>query len=145
MKMRLLWLGRTKEQFIKEGIRKYLRLLMPFADVEVIEIREEKGKLLKMALDKEAERILKQTESFALLDVKGRQVSSEEFASFLKDKASIDFVMGGAYGVSGEVKKKARDILSLGAMTFTHEMTRLIVLEQIYRAMMINRKRGYHH
>jgi 23S rRNA (pseudouridine1915-N3)-methyltransferase len=72
-------------------------------------------------------------------------MTSPQFASYLGDRSKIDFVLGGSYGVSAEVRGAASDMVALSSMTLTHEMARLVALEQIYRAMMINTGRGYHH
>jgi 23S rRNA (pseudouridine1915-N3)-methyltransferase len=137
--------GKTKERYIAEGIAKYLRLLRPFASVDIVETKEQKGKASDVAIRKEGEGILRKTSSYILFDERGREVSSVEFASILKDRAQVDFVLGGAYGVSDDVKNAASDIVALSRMTLTHEMARLLLLEQIYRAMTINRGGGYHH
>lgn len=148
MKIRLLWVGKTRERFIAEGINKYLRLIRPYAVLEVEEIKEERGKPARMSMQKEAERLLRQAGTFILLDEKGRAMTSEDFARLLKANEAggkMEFVLGGAYGVSEEVKQRATDIISLSPMTLTHEMARLVFLEQIYRAFTINVKKGYHH
>ncbi|MDP2166982.1 MAG: 23S rRNA (pseudouridine(1915)-N(3))-methyltransferase RlmH [Thermodesulfovibrionales bacterium] len=151
MRLRILWVGKTKERFIDEGIKKYLKLLGPFAKAGIVEIKEEKGRPAGMAVWAEGRRILKQSSSYILLDETGRPLSSKGLASLLlnlnKVKAcgSLDFVIGGPYGVSEEVKAGASDTLSLSAMTLTHEMARLVLIEQLYRAMTINAGRGYHH
>ena len=146
MKIRLIWPGKTKEQFILEGLRKYLKLLRPYADINTIELKEEKGSDVRKILEKEGERILKLQAPYTLLDEKGESLTSMEFAGYLAEsRSSVNFVLGGAYGVSEEVKKKARDTISLSRMTFTHEMSRLFFLEQLFRSFTIMNKRGYHH
>jgi len=145
MKIRLIWPGKTKEQFILEGINKYLKLSRPYADISVIEIKEEKGKDFMKTVEKEGERILKLQEPYTLLDEKGESMTSVEFAEYIGHKPSFNFVLGGAYGVSEEVKKMAQRTISLSKMTFTHEMSRLLFLEQLFRSFTIMHKRGYHH
>lgn len=145
MKIRLFWVGKTTEGFIEEGIRKYMKLISRFCEVETVIIKEEKDKPLDVMQRTEAERILKQAKSFILLDEGGHVMSSKDFAGFLKDRAQVSFVLGGPYGVADDVRKSAGETLSLSPLTFTHEMSRLILLEQIYRAFMINTGRGYHH
>ena len=141
-----MWVGKTKESFIKEGINKYLNLIKYFAEVEVIEIKEEKGSNRTRIMEKEAERIAHLQVPFILLEEHGKNFSSTEFADFMnKCGASVSFVIGGAYGVPDTLKDKAQAKISLSKMTFTHEMARLILLEQIYRAFTIINKRGYHH
>lgn len=143
--VRIVWVGRTKEPYLNEGINRYLKLLKPSSKVSIIEVREERGKGRAGSLPAEGKRILRQTQSYILLDDRGKELTSEGFAAFLKDKESIDFVIGGPYGVSGEVREKARETIALSRMTFTHEMARLILLEQLYRASTIIKGREYHH
>ena len=142
MKIRLIWPGKTKEQFILEGISKYLKLSRPYADISIIEIKEEKGGDVRKVVEKEGERILKLQEPYTLLDEKGEALTSVEFAEYVGHKPSLNFVLGGAYGVSEEVKK---EIMENENMTFTHEMSRLFFLEQLFRSFTIMHKRGYHH
>jgi len=145
MKIRLIWPGKTKEQFILEGINKYLKLSRPYADISIISIKEEKGPDVMKAVEREGQRILKLQEPYTLLDEKGEALTSVEFAEYVRHKPSVNFVLGGAYGVSEEVKKMAQKTLSLSKMTFTHEMSRLFFLEQLFRSFTIMHKRGYHH
>jgi 23S rRNA (pseudouridine1915-N3)-methyltransferase len=146
MKIHLVWVGKTKERFILEGIQKYLKLLQPHADVVITEIREEKVKDISRMLGKERERIQGIRAPYVLLDEKGETYDSETFSRFIeKQGMSVTFLLGGAYGVSDEVKAKASKKIALSALTFTHEMSRLILLEQLYRAFTILQKKGYHH
>jgi len=146
MKIQLIWVGKTKERFIHEGLHKYLKLLQPYADVVLTEIREEKVKDISRMLGKEGERIQNLKVPYILLDEKGEHLDSLEFARFIdKQGASAAFLLGGAYGVSEDVKAKATKKLALSRMTFTHEMSRLIFMEQLYRSFTIVRKKGYHH
>lgn len=145
MKIRIIWVGRTKEAYLDAGIKKYLKLIGHTARIEIIEIKEEKEGQRERMLREEGQRILKKTASYALLDEKGTSYDSRGFASFISGAAISDYVLGGAFGVSDDIKEKASVKLSLSPMTFTHEMSRLIFLEQLYRAMTINSGRDYHH
>ena len=146
MKIRLVWVGRTKERFIDEGIKKYLRLIKPFGKVSVVEIKEEKGKDSERMIETESQRISKLPTPYVLLDEKGKGFSSAEFADFIAGHSPMmTFVIGGAYGVSEGVRDAAESKLALSKMTLTHEMARLFLVEQIYRAFTIMHKRGYHH
>ena len=145
MKIRILWAGKTKEQYLIDGIDRYLKLLGHMAQVSVIDIKEEKGKPRGPALAAEGSRILKQPRSYTMLNEKGREFTSVEFAGYLGKKVNFDFVVGGPYGVSEEIREKASDTISLSRMTFTHEMVRLVFLEQLYRAMTIMKGMEYHH
>ncbi|UCG78839.1 MAG: 23S rRNA (pseudouridine(1915)-N(3))-methyltransferase RlmH [Nitrospirota bacterium] len=145
MKLRIIWVGRSKENFVKEGISKYDRLISPFCRIEYEEIKDSKERGTAKALGIEAEKILKASNRFTLLSDKGRQYSSVEFAEYLTRMNGGCFVIGGPYGVSERIMEKAEDMISLSKMTFTHEMARIIFLEQVYRALTIINKRGYHH
>jgi 23S rRNA (pseudouridine1915-N3)-methyltransferase len=146
MKINLIWVGKTKEKFIVEGIKKYLRLLNPYADISITEIKEEKGREIRTMLEMEGNRIVKLQIPYILLDEQGRGLTSLEFADFIKGHSPrLNLVLGGAYGVSEGVKAGADKMISLSRMTFTHEMARLFLMEQLYRAFSIIKKRGYHH
>ncbi len=141
-------MGKTREAYLKKGIDDYLERLGPYAEVEVVEIREEKGAsggLSAEGLAREGRRIAGKSGGYVLLDERGRQLSSPELASYLGKHPSVDFVLGGAYGVSDEVRKGAGDTISLSQMTLTHEMARLLFTEQLYRACTIIRGMRYHH
>ena len=145
MKVRVIWVGKTREKYIKEGINKYIKLISPFCKLECIEIKDSMEKDKERSLKKEGERILKTSPGFVLLQETGKEMSSVQFSEFLRKSGGGDFVIGGAYGVSGEVAEKASSTISLSKMTFTHDMIRIIFMEQIYRALTILNKRGYHH
>ena len=145
MRLKVLWVGKTREAFVVKGIEKYLKLLRPFAKVEVVEIKEEKGTRRDDNLRKEGRKILAHSKSYVLLDEGGRQMSSTALATMLGASAGTEFVLGGPYGVSDEVRAGAAGTLGLSKMTLTHEMARLLLLEQLYRATQINRGGRYHH
>jgi len=151
MRLKLIWPGKTKEPFIREGIRKYVEGIRnmgsPGGSLEIAEIKEEKFlKPTDVALKAEGERILKQAGgSFVLLDEKGITMGSEEFARWLEKGTEWRFVLGGPYGVSPELRKLARARLSFSRMTFPHELMRVMLLEQLFRALTILKGKGYHH
>lgn len=147
-KLRLLWVGKTKEPYLRQAIEDYAGRIARYAEVELVEIKEEKGDSAGISpegLKREGRRITERATGYTLLDERGRALSSTGLADFLRDRASADFVIGGAYGVSDEVKAAARDTLCLSQMTLTHEMARVLLLEQLYRAFTIIRGTGYHH
>ena len=156
MKLRILCMGKTHEQFIRDGIEKYLRYLKPYADVEFQELREEKIQDLKEAprvRQKEAIKIEKALPAGVFtvaLDERGREFTSLEFAEFLNTAMEsgtreIAFVIGGAMGLDETVTGKARTVIALSRWTFTHEMARLVLLEQLYRSYTIIKGRPYHY
>ncbi len=144
-KIKIVWIGKTKERYLAEGISHYLKLLSPMARLSVVEIREEKGRQKEAAMAGEAQKVLKQTQDYFLLDERGEELTSVELARFLKDRDSADFVIGGPFGVSPELKEKAKGSIALSKMTLTHEMARLLFLEQLYRAYTILKGKEYHH
>ncbi len=115
------------------------------AQVAIIEIKENKSKSTTDSLAEEGGKILRQTQSYTLLDQTGREFTSRGFASFLQERGGGDFLIGGPYGVSDEIKDKAEETIALSRMTFTHEMVRVFFFEQLFRAMTIIHNKEYHH
>lgn len=158
MKIRLLTIGKIKEKYLQDGILEYLKRLKPYATIEIIEVTDEavnekaSPSEIEIAKQKESQKILKylKDNDFVInLDLNQKQYSSPEFANLLSKSlqdggASVNFVIGGSYGLSNELKNRANLSISLSNMTFLHQMTRLILLEQLYRAFKINRNEVYH-
>ena len=152
MKIRIYAIGKIKDAYLKMGIEEYLKKIKPYTDIEIIEVKDESisenphDSEIKKAIDIEGSRIiklLKNNEYLIGLDL------NKNFAKYINDKlelngANISFVIGGSYGLSEELKNRCNDSISLSKMTFLHQMTRLILLEQIYRAFKINRNETYH-
>lgn len=155
MKFRLIVVGKTDEEFISEGIDKYIKRIKHYAPFEIITIPDLKqGYKLNVEKQKEEEGklILQKSENdyLILLDENGKEMSSEEFAGFLQKKMnagiqSISFVVGGPFGFSKEVYSQAKEKLSLSRMTFSHQMVRLFFVEQLYRGFTIIKGEKYHH
>lgn len=156
MKITLLIVGKTEDAYLKEGIDKYLKRLKHYTKIEVIEITELKNtKALTQDLQKskEAELILKKLlplDHVILLDEKGLELSSSQFAAYIDKKAlssvaNLVFIVGGPYGFDQTVYQRANDKLSLSRMTFSHQMVRLFFAEQLYRAFTIIKGEPYHH
>ncbi|MBE6099871.1 MAG: 23S rRNA (pseudouridine(1915)-N(3))-methyltransferase RlmH [Anaerovibrio sp.] len=158
MKISIVAAGKLKEKYLTEGIKEFLKRLTPFANVNIIEINEEKMKdnpseaEKQQVLAQEGQRLLKQVPEgsyLIVLDVYGKNLSSEELAAkidslALNGKSHITFLIGGAFGLSQEVRQAADLLLSFSNMTFTHQMVRLLLVEQIYRSFKINRGEKYH-
>ena len=158
MKIRIIAVGKIKEPYLKEGINEYLLRLSSYAKVEIIEVNDSKVKdnpnesdILKVT-NEEGERILskiKNTDLVIDLDLNKKEFDSVSFSKFIQDKmveggSNITFVIGGSYGLSNKVKDRANYSISLSKMTFLHQMTRLILLEQIYRSFKIINNETYH-
>lgn len=155
IKIRLIVVGSIKEKFLKDAISEYQKRLSRFAKLEIIEVEETKiqNKSEELVKKEEGDRLLKRInrdDYVILLDLKGNFLSSEELASELnsligKGISPITFVIGGTLGLSDEIRKRANLKISISKMTFTHQMCRVIVLEQIYRAFKIINNEEYHH
>ena len=158
MKITIVTAGKLKEKYLSQGMDEFLKRLTPFAQMKIIEIHEEKMKENPSEAEKqktlslEGERLLRQVPDgsyLIVLDVYGKELSSEELAARidqlgLQGRSSITFLIGGAFGLSKEVRAAADELLSFSRMTFTHQMVRLLLVEQIYRAFKINRGEKYH-
>ena len=155
IKINLYVIGSIKEDYMKEEIKEYLKRLSKYCVLNVIEFKESKiqGKDINTILEEEGNQILNRIapeEYLFLLDLHGKMISSEEFASNIKTlidsgKGKISFAIGGTLGVSDNLRKRSNFSISLSKMTFTHQMTRVILLEQLYRAFKINNNEKYHH
>ena len=158
MKIRIVAVGKLKEKYLREGVAEYAKRLAPFASVELLETREEymaenpSEAQRQQTLAKEGERLLRlvpERSFLIVLDVKGKLLSSEalakELASLaLQGQSDLTFLIGGAFGLSPAVRECADLRISFSPMTFTHQMVRLLLYEQIYRAFKINRGEKYH-
>ena len=156
MKITLLTVGKTDKDWVKQGIDIYasrMKHYFPFAIVEIPELKNASSLSEDQIKTKEGELILKNikpAEDVILLDERGREFSSMEFAKVLQDKISytgkdIVFVIGGAYGFSETVRQRSNSKISLSRMTFSHQMVRAIFVEQLYRAFTIMKGEPYHH
>jgi len=157
MKIKIYCIGKIKEQYLKDGISEYLKRISAYSNIEIIEVADSKVKDnpnssdIEKAKNEEGERVLKLLKNDYLigLDLNKKEQTSEEFAEFLQRKlveggSSISFVIGGSYGLSDALKKRCNTAISLSKLTFLHQMTRLILLEQIYRAFKILNNETYH-
>lgn len=158
MNISICTVGKLKEKYLKAGIEEYLKRLSGYAKVEVIEVADEKApevlSLVEMeqVKQKEGEKLLAKIspDTYVIaLAIDGKMKSSEELADSLDKlatygKSKIAFMIGGSLGLSNEVLKRADEKLSFSKMTFPHQLMRLILVEQIYRAFRINRNEPYH-
>jgi len=149
--IKLITVGSIKENYLKEAIEEYKKRLSKYTNLEIIEVKDEglveKEKTLKL----EEEKILKhvsEKDYIITLEIEGKECTSLEFAEKLKqieiENSNIVFIIGGSYGLSSTIKDKAKYHLSFSKMTFPHQLFRVILLEQIYRAYKINHNESYH-
>lgn len=146
MKINLIVVGKLKDRFLVEGVAEYLKRLKKFAKVEVREVPECR------TVEEEGQKVLSLVPKdswLCVLDVSGAALSSEAFAKQIAELtltgvSNLTFAIGGAFGLSEELRQAAAFRLSLSQMTFTHQMARLILVEQIYRTFKINRNEPYH-
>ncbi|MEG6532616.1 23S rRNA (pseudouridine(1915)-N(3))-methyltransferase RlmH [Caldibacillus thermoamylovorans] len=158
MKISIIAVGRLKEKYLKQGIDEYLKRLSAYAKVEIIEVADEKAPehLSEAEMEevkwKEGERILSHLSEdtyIITLEISGRMLNSEQLAAKIDElgtygKSKLAFIIGGSLGLSKEVQNRSDLALSFSKMTFPHQLMRLILLEQIYRAYRINRGEPYH-
>ena len=157
MKIKIYAIGKVKD-FYKAGVDEYLKRINAYAKIEVIELKDEpindnpSINEIEKVKNIEGDRViksLKPNEYLIGLDLNKKELDSVAFSDYLMNKletngSNISFVIGGSYGLSDALKKRSNDAISLSNMTFLHQMTRLILLEQIYRAFKINRNEIYH-
>ncbi len=153
MKIRIIWVGKTRQDWVRRGVEEYADRVKRYAPIEFAEAREEKGAEAEAGRLRECERLKKllpKQGKVVLLDEKGSALTSPDFASLIaanRDSgvSELAFVVGGAYGFSESFRREADRIISLSRMTFTHQMVRLFLLEQIYRGFTIINGEPYHH
>lgn len=158
MNIQIISVGKLKEKYLKQGIAEYVKRLGPYAKVEIIEVPDEKApeQLSETEMEQvkaaEANRILSkigQDVHVVALAIEGKQQTSEQLAKNLDQlatygKSKVAFVIGGSLGLSDEVLKRSNEQLSFSKMTLPHQLMRLVLVEQIYRAFKINRGEPYH-
>lgn len=156
MKIALLVVGKTVESYFVQGIEEYGKRLahyVPFETIVIPELRNTKSLSTDQQKEREADLILKAFlpgDYIVLLDERGKEFSSMQFASYLEKKMAnvskrLVFVVGGPYGFSNRIYDLAQEKISLSKMTYSHQMIRLIFVEQLYRAMTILNNEPYHH
>lgn len=157
IKVTLIALGKLKEAYLRDAVSEYTKRLSRYCDFDVIELEPVKlpdapsRTQIDAALEKEAEMIIKKIPKNCdvyPLCVEGKQFTSEEFAEKIDDLSGqgrgVTFVIGSSYGLSEQVKVMAKTRLSLSKMTFPHQLFRVMLLEQVYRAFKINEGSTYH-
>ena len=145
MKIKIAWIGKTKESAIASLTDEYVRRISRYVQVEGIAVRDEADLLAKFG--KDAKTATKST--LVLMDSRGKEYSSEQFAKFLgnyqdRNPLPLVFAIGGADGFSAEARSAAANVISVGKMTLAHELARVVLLEQVYRAFTILKGHPYH-
>jgi len=156
MKINIVCVGNIKEKFYKEACAEYLKRLKRFCDVTLTETPENtvvnnpNQKQIIDLLNKEAENYIKYLKGYVIvMDIGGKKISSEDFSKTISQKktdgiSEITFLIGGSYGISDKIKEKADYRLSFSSLTFPHRLFRVMLLEQLYRAFMIEGNMTYH-
>lgn len=158
MKIKIICVGKLKEKYLVDGIKEYTKRISAYANVEIIEINDERipdnASLAEEMIVKvkEGRKILdriKQDDYMILLDVDSRELDSVAFSKHIEEcmingKSTIDFVIGGSLGHGEDVLSRANMKISFSSMTFPHQLMRLILLEQVYRAFKIMKNETYH-
>lgn len=158
MKFSILTIGKLKEAYLRDGVAEFVKRLRPYGGVTITELNESKigdkpsDADRQHVVEEEGERLLKLVNDrswLVVLDVYGKTMSSEALAAKVAELeldgiSEMTFVIGGAFGVSEKLRNTARLRLSFSPMTFTHQMVRLLLVEQLYRACKINRGEPYH-
>lgn len=151
MKINVVCVGKIKEKFFTEAINEYAKRMSRFASLKILEVDEEtKYSSLELKSKVEGEKLLAKCSGFIIaLDGSGKTLSSTEIADFIHKKeisgiSEISFVIGGSNGLSNELKSRADLILSFGKITFPHQLFRVVLMEQIYRAFTIIDGLPYH-
>ncbi|WP_295289292.1 23S rRNA (pseudouridine(1915)-N(3))-methyltransferase RlmH [Veillonella sp.] len=158
MRFYVVCIGKLKDVYLRDGVAEFVKRMRPYGGIAITELNESKigdkpsDEDRKQVVVEEGERLLKAIPKNAytvLLDVYGKTMSSEDLAKTIA-KLEVDgisdmaFIVGGAFGVSEELRKSVHYKLSFSPMTFTHQMVRLLLVEQIYRVSKINRNEPYH-
>ena len=149
--IKIITVGAIKEKYLRDAIDEYTKRLRKFTNLEIIELKDENLNEIEKNKIKEAERIKKHIDKkdyINTLEIEGKQLSSEEFSKKIEntliESSNITFIIGGSYGLADEIKSLSNFKLSFSKMTFPHQLFRVILLEQIYRAYKIMNNENYH-
>ena len=149
--MKLICVGKIKEKYLNEAIDEYKKRLSKYTKLDIVELPDISYNEIDKVKKEEAKLILKhikETDNVVILDINGQELSSVELTNKLCSlevmNSNITFIIGGSYGLSEEVKKRANFSLSFSKLTFPHQLFRVILLEQIYRTYKIRNNENYH-
>lgn len=157
LSINIICVGKLKERYLRDAIDEYSKRMKPLCKLEIIELPEERvadnpsAAEIQRTITLESERItakLNKSDYVIAMCVEGRNISSEELSSRLEDismtHSTVDLIIGGSWGLSDELKARSDFKLSMGKMTFPHQLCRVMLLEQIYRAFQISKGTKYH-
>ena len=151
MRIHVVAVGKIKEKYIVDGIKEYAKRLSAYVSIDEIEVDEDTSVLNPQTKsEREGEKLIAKAKGFLIgLDSKGLALSSEELSKFIQANmvngvSEMSFIIGGSNGLSAEIKKRCDMLLSFGKMTFPHQLFRLMLYEQIYRAFTIIKGMPYH-
>lgn len=157
LSVNIICVGKLKESYLRDAVDEYAKRMKPICKLSIIELPEERvgdnpsAAEIQRTIDAESERILakiNKSDYVIAMCVEGRNISSEELSERLENiqqtASTIDFIIGGSWGLSDSLKSRADFKLSMGKMTFPHQLCRVMLLEQIYRAFQISRGTRYH-
>ncbi|MBQ6497595.1 MAG: 23S rRNA (pseudouridine(1915)-N(3))-methyltransferase RlmH [Bacilli bacterium] len=149
--IKVITVGSIKEKYLKDGMEEYKKRISKYTNLEIIEVKDEGLVEEKKALEMEAlkiEKHLGEKDYIITMEIDGKEYTSPEFAEKIRtifiENSNITFIIGGSYGLSDSIKNKANLHLSFSKLTFPHQLFRVILLEQIYRAYKINNNESYH-
>lgn len=153
----VICVGKLKEQYLRDGCAEYIKRISAFSKVNVIEVAEERcgddpsDSEIKNVIEKEGSRIIAKIPKGSCvipLCIEGKEYSSPEFSAQLEklslEHSAVTFIIGGSFGISDEVKNLGRIKLSFGKLTLPHQLARMVLLEQVYRAFSISNNSKYH-
>ena len=149
--IKIITVGSIKEKYLKDAIDEYMKRIKKYTSIELIEVKDEGLVEEQKAIYLEAEKIKKHISNkdyIITMEIEGKELSSTEFAEKLNkiqiENSNIVFIIGGSYGLSDEIKQQSKLHLSFSKMTFPHQLFRVLLLEQIYRAFKILNNASYH-
>lgn len=149
--IKIICVGKIKESFYREAVQEYLKRLSKYTRIEIHEVADDGSLEPQTQIHRESERVfslLQPKDYVILMDIKGKELSSTEFAKTLDQTflnySNITFVIGGSYGLDDMIKNRANVKLSFSKLTFPHQLFRIILLEQIYRSYKIINHETYH-
>lgn len=149
--IKIICIGKIKEQFFKEAIDEYLKRLSKYTKIEIIELQDINNDNINIILEKERDLILdkiKEKEYIITLEIEGKELSSIDLSNKINElqinNSNITFIIGGSYGLHQDIKDRSNYKLSFSKLTFPHQLFRIMLLEQIYRSYKILNNETYH-